>query len=156
MRAKSLEERFWAKVDKRGPDDCWSWRGWHNNDSGYGRLDVQVSGVRRKLYAHRIVYELERGSIPDGFQIDHLCRNRGCVNPAHLEAVTQRTNILRGTGFSARNARKTHCPQGHALTPDNVYSRPLEPNFRTCLTCQNARNRARHERERLLRQRAAA
>jgi hypothetical protein len=73
------------------------------------------------------------GPIPEGLTIDHLCRVRHCVNPAHLEAVSERVNILRGNGAGARNARKTHCVKGHAFTPDNLY-RDYQ-GYRRCRRC---------------------
>ncbi|HEV2928117.1 MAG TPA: HNH endonuclease signature motif containing protein, partial [Propionibacteriaceae bacterium] len=108
--------RFWAKVDRSGgPDACWPWTA-NRMDSGYGRYSIDG---RSKL-AHRISYELSVGSIPDGLQIDHLCRNKPCVNPTHLEAVTQRENLLRGDTVPARNAARTHCANGHEFTPENT------------------------------------
>ena len=136
--ARPATDRFWSKVDKTG--SCWLWTGW-TNGTGYGRFDMPG----QKVYAHRFAYELERGPIPAGMQIDHLCRNRLCVNPAHLEAVTQRENILRGESVQARNARKTHCPKGHEYTDANTYERPdRDPPGRECKTCRDARNQARY------------
>lgn len=130
-------DRFWAKVDRRGPDECWPWVGKRNE--AYGRF--MVDGQFRP--AHRVSYELLRGPIPAGLQIDHLCRNPRCVNPAHLEPVTQRENGLRGMSVPARNARKTHCKWGHEFTPENTrwtagkYGTP----HRHCKACHN---RSRH------------
>ena len=81
---------------------------------GYGRIGVTVAAnQRRTVLVHRAAYELARGPIPEGLQIDHLCRVRACINPSHMEPVTQRTNILRGEAISAKNAKKTTCPRGH-------------------------------------------
>lgn len=99
--------------------------------------------MRRVVRAHRLVYELLVGPIPDGLQLDHLCRNRGCVRPDHLEPVTRRTNILRGTGPSAIHARKTQCPHGHPY--DRTVTR-RGTTERRCSTCENARGRARYHR----------
>lgn len=85
------EAVFWTTVDKR-PDGCWVWTA-HGNNRGYGRF--RVGG--RQAYAHRVAYELRNGPIPPGLTIDHLCRNKMCVNPAHLEPVTLRENALRGS-----------------------------------------------------------
>lgn len=90
--------RFWEKVRKGNPDDCWEWQA-ARNGSGYGQFAIETkrpkTGWRKNSLAHRAAYELEVGPIPDGFHIDHLCRNRLCVNPAHLEAVPQRVNSRR-------------------------------------------------------------
>lgn len=84
--------RFWAKVDKRGPDDCWLWLANKTAPNGHGRFSTGGSMVM----AHRFAYELLVGPIPDGLVIDHLCRVRLCVNPKHLEPVTAVENIKRG------------------------------------------------------------
>lgn len=134
----SLEERFWAKVDKGDGTGCWLWTG-ARNDVGYGQIWVGD----RIVYAHRAAYEMLVGPIPEGMQIDHLCRTPLCVRALdHLEPVTQRENILRGTGFSALNARKTHCPQGHPFSEENTYY--TEHGSRRCRTC----SREHKERER--------
>lgn len=117
MAKPTVEERFWAKVDKT--ETCWLWTAGRNRD-GYGLFSSQRGGQRS---AHRIAYEWERGPIPDGLQIDHLCRVTSCVNPAHLEAVTGRVNMLRGFAPPAINARKTHCINGHEFTPENTFGR---------------------------------
>lgn len=130
-------DRFLAKIrDSEG--GCWEWTG-HVKSNGYGQ--VRVSG--RKFNAHRFAYEALRGPIPDGLVIDHLCRRRNCVNPDHLEPVTTRTNVLRGEGPAARNARRTHCMQGHRFDAVNTYVRP--DGSRTCRSCNNARNRHRRQ-----------
>lgn len=87
----SVEQRFWAKVDRRGSDECWPWTG-AKLQHGYGHLKVGESYPP----AHRVAYELLVGPIPEGLQIDHLCRVRDCVNPAHLEPVTNAENGRRG------------------------------------------------------------
>lgn len=121
------------------PDGCWKWLGNMNLGLGYGM--VQHPQRRRNVPAHRWAYELFVGPIPDGLHVDHLCRNRRCVNPLHLEAVTQRENTLRGMGIAAINARKTHCPKGHEYTPENTYLQgPLKRN-RVCKTCVRERQR---------------
>jgi hypothetical protein len=89
-------------------DDCWEWTGTKER-MGYGQMRYQ----RRMAMAHRVAYMLFVGPIPEGMELDHLCRNRGCVNPDHLEPVDHRTNILRGVSPSAADARKTHCINGH-------------------------------------------
>lgn len=133
--ACSTEERFWEKVDKT--DSCWNWIA-GKNDSGYGKFRLNTSIMLR---AHRYAYEMVKGPIPDGLVLDHLCRNRACVNPDHLEAVTDRVNILRGESPTAVNARATHCKQGHEYTPENTRVRP---NARTCMTCEREKDRRRY------------
>jgi len=127
------EERFWAKVDKT--ETCWLWMGGRNNGYGYFRLGG-TGGPR--AYAHRFAYEQLIGPVPDGLQLDHLCRVRHCVNPAHLEPVTSRENCLRGESLQAANAQKTHCPKGHLYDAANTWI--TAEGWRACRTCQNARN----------------
>ena len=120
-------ERFWRKVDKSG--DCWVWRG-PLNAYGYGNFHIEG----KTHQSHRLSYESLRGPIPDGFEIDHLCRNRRCINPDHLEPVTPYVNNMRSFSFAAVNARKTHCPKGHPLDGDNLYRHPN--GGRMCRTCR--------------------
>lgn len=131
---QSESARFWSKVDKTG--DCWLWTA-ATFPSGYGQF--AVGPPWRRVMAHRWAYEDRFGVIPDGLQIDHLCRNRPCCNPDHLEAVTQHENIMRGESPSAVHARMTECKQGHPLTPDNVYITSV--GNRRCRICTLATNR---------------
>lgn len=87
---------------------CWLWLG-AIGDKGYGSFTV--SG--RSRGAHRVMYQLSVGPIPEGLVIDHLCRTRCCVNPQHMEPVMSRENSIRGIGWAGTNSRKTHCPKGH-------------------------------------------
>ena len=114
--------------------------------SGYGHFHTtQGPGVpARDVYAHRWSYEYHVGPIASGLHIDHLCRNRKCVNPDHLEVVTQRENTLRGVGFAAKNAVKTRCPHGHAYSPDNTYVD--SKGYRHCRTCRRLVDRNRQRR----------
>ena len=130
------EQSFWLRVDRSDPEGCWPWLGRINADTGYG--ECRLLGQPN---AHRVAYIYARGPIPLGLQIDHLCRNRACLNPAHLEVVTQRENILRGTSPSAQHHRQTHCSRGHEFTPENTYR---EANgHRRCRPCYRAWDRAR-------------
>lgn len=115
---------------------CWSWVG-ALNAYGYGKW--RLNG--RLCLAHRIFYKRVKGPIPDGFHLDHLCRNPSCVNPDHLEAVTCRENLLRGIGPSAQHAKKTHCPQGHPYNDTNTY-RPHRGG-RQCIPCRQAAEKRR-------------
>lgn len=99
--------------------------------------------ILRRAYAHRIFYARLVGPVPEGLQLDHLCRNRWCVNPEHLEPVTLRTNVLRGISPTAINAKKHICAHGHELTYDNVYITPS--GSRDCRKCINERSRRRHQ-----------
>ena len=127
------------RVKKGGPDECWRWLMSLTN-YGYGQFFYRRVG----LAAHRIMYEAEHGTIPKGLQIDHLCRNRWCCNPAHMEAVTSRENTLRGMGPSALNARKTHCVHGHPLSGENLRR---EGRKRRCKECGRARCRQHYHRK---------
>lgn len=103
-------------------DDCIVWWGAVQPD-GYGVWPSSGGRYhRRRPYAHRVIYEETLGPIPAGLTLDHLCRNRTCVNPSHLEPVTNRENILRGESLSARRARQTECYRGHPLSGENLYS----------------------------------
>jgi len=126
---------------------CWIWEGYITM-YGYPeivRSGVNVGSAKATRRVHRIVYELLRGPIPDGLQLDHLCRVRCCVNPDHLEVVDSRTNTLRGVSIAAANARKTHCVRGHALSGDNLLLWGRNKD-RVCKTCARAREQAREAR----------
>ena len=99
--------RFWAKVDVSG--DCWEWTA-ACFGNGYGQFRVWPNENHRG--AHCVVWEMLVGPIPEGFEIDHRCKNRACVNPDHLEPVPQIVNLMRSEAWSAVNARKTRCPKG--------------------------------------------
>ncbi len=130
---KPIEQRFWEKVIKK-KKGCWDWNG--NISNGYG----YILKDKHMIPAHRISYELHKGKIPEGLEIDHLCRNRICTNPGHLEAVTSRENVLRGVGLPALYYKQTHCKRGHELSDNNVR---LYRGHRTCLKCEKSRNRKR-------------
>ena len=127
---KTLLERFEEKFIPEPNSGCWLWLA-DVNHKGYGRFRVG----KKKPHAHRVSYELYKGSIPDGFDIDHLCRNHQCVNPDHLEAVTRGENLRRGLGNKGDvNRNKTHCPRGHEYTRENTYINPA--GSRECRTCK--------------------
>lgn len=142
-----LEERLWRRVGVAS-SGCWEWTGVLGG-GGYGR--IRVNGASAPV--HRVAYELIVGAIPDGLQLDHLCRNRSCVNPAHLEPVTPRVNTLRGLSRQAINAMKTHCSRNHPLSGDNLLVRGpnrTHPNgHRVCRECERMRwHRRQDERSR--------
>lgn len=126
------DERFAASTHKT--DSCWEWTG-TIYQNGYGRFMVK----KQQFLAHRVAYEKAYGEIPDGLVIDHLCRNRKCVNPDHLEAVTNEENLFRGSGYRIMNGMDDSCIHGHKYTPENTY---WEPNGRSvrCRTCASQRD----------------
>ena len=149
---KSVDERF-AKKYVVSESGCWVWVG-ANTGNGhklrYGRF--YVDRIHRVTLAHRWSYQRNGGVIPDGMEIDHLCRNTLCVNPAHLEPVTRRENVIRGTSPNAVNAAKTHCINGHALTAENCYAYRW-PKTRQCKACarQSSRNKTAEKNAKALR-----
>lgn len=155
QRVPPIEERFWANVQKT--ETCWLWTG-TRFPKGYGYLNRGGKNRPvRHVYVHRFAYELLVGPIPEGMTIDHIKANgyisRACVKaiadehgPAHLEPVTLQTNLMRGDGPAARNARKTHCIHGHPFDEANTY-RP-KSGGRQCRAC-NRERQARYARNRV-------
>ena len=138
--APPVRDRILQKIRIDSAFGCWVWLG-SKQPAGYGQMTVD--GKLRR--AHRVSYELVKGRIPDGLDLDHLCHNPSCVNPNHLEPVTRRENLLRGNTIPARHAAKTHCINGHALTGDNI---SLSEGFRRCKTCWRNRANKRYQERR--------
>jgi len=142
--SRSVADRFWRKVDRNGPmpercpelGPCWIWLAC-TDQHGYGAIKRGPPGGSR--LAHVVGWELARGAVPDGLELDHLCRNPACVNPDHLEAVTHRQNMERGS-----HATKTHCIRGHPFDPENTIAR--RDGSRACRSCKRDRKRADYRR----------
>lgn len=148
MKSQPIEEytgydmaRFWSKVKVQALSACWPWQA-YIDPAGYGRFRLN----QKVHYAHRLAYASYFHSDEpndETKQIDHLCRNRACQNPTHMEIVTPQINSLRGQTLARRESSKTHCPQGHPYSGDNLYLKP-RPNgrfARICLTCRRAQQR---------------
>lgn len=127
-------------------NDClvWTGDGTRSGQGGYGRLKKKG----QRYLTHRLSYEQNVGPIPDGLTIDHLCRNKRCINPNHLEAVTNRVNVLRSDGITAQAARQTHCQRGHEFTPENTFFHGPDGRWRRCAPCQRMNQAAFRERRR--------
>lgn len=148
-KAVPLQEAFWSRVDRRGPDECWEWRG-HLNGDGYGLLS---RGVGPPIRAHRVSWEMHNGRpIPTGLIVRHSCDNPPCINPNHLLIGTRADNMA-DTMSRGRHAsqRQTHCAQGHPFSPENTYPRRKDGRVygracRAChlvaMKCQRAKRRA--------------
>ena len=130
--------RFWAKVDiPFTPGSCWTWMAGRNGD-GYGTFQLTIAPKRYSAVgAHRLAYVALVGELPEGMEIDHLCRNRACVRPDHLEPVDHRANVLRGNAPAALIARRPTCPEGHP------YDRIEAGRYRRCSVCRH-KNRQIH------------
>lgn len=141
MALETAEARFWRFVQKDA-GGCWNWTG--VLFGGYGRLFLRRgrAGVAR---AHRFSYELLVGPIPDGLDLDHLCRNRRCVNPAHLEPVTCGENVVRSPiSRPGQQVRQTHCKRGHLFDAENTHVTPK--GKRHCRACDRLKANARYHR----------
>lgn len=156
--AKPVHERLADKVDRRGPAECWPFMR-SLDTKGYGRFMLNPGELgataRTWVTASRVAFLLSNDStIDDARSVDHECHNvdtsceggatcphRACCNPAHLSGVTQRENVLAGRG-----GRRDHCPQGHAMTPDNLVQSDLTRGHWRCRTCRNTQKRAAYQR----------
>lgn len=131
-----IEARFWRYVQKGETGECWIWKG---TVSRYGQIRLRNGKTAR---AHRVAYELFNGPIPEGFTIDHLCMNKLCVNPEHLEAVTSKENTHRGLAIlGSPKSYMTHCKRGHRLSKENLDPSPAYGKFgyRSCMVCKRER-----------------
>lgn len=129
MRGEPFDARYTVE-----PNGCWVWQ--RAKSQGYGYY--KIPGEKRVVRAHRFMYEREVGPIPEGLTLDHLCRNRACVNPAHLEPVSRGENVLRGESPAAQHARATTCVNGHPFNDANTYIRPGR-GTRECRACFRSR-----------------
>lgn len=139
--------RFWDKVFPEPNSGCWLWGG-AMNSRGYGLFSMTRSGGKRVYRVHRLAYEAENGPIPVGLQIDHLCCVKLCVNPAHLEPVTNDENARRrwlGGYHKKRPRRRTHCPKGHPYEGSNirVKSEKNGKRYQACRECLRAAEKRR-------------
>jgi hypothetical protein len=132
-----MYEDYWRyspyKYEPEPMSGCWVWMG-SLSGNGYGRFGKKV--------AHRVIYELLRGPIPEGMEADHMCNNIICVNPDHIRPSMPRDNKMRGNGVCALHSRKTQCVNGHEFTVENTYNPPKRPGRRYCKTCTKNRKRA--------------
>lgn len=138
MLPSTVPARMASKIQRDPETGCWRWTG-ARDSRGYGNVRVG-RGVRK---AHRIIYELVRGPIDSTLDCDHLCRQRSCVRPSHIEPVPHKVNVRRGaarTVPAARQRAKTHCPRGHAYNWENTYVQP-STGGRCCRTCDREKKR---------------
>lgn len=137
VRGGSNEERFWPKVEPTG--FCWIWKG-SLGRHGHGYFNLGADENRRGVAAHKFAYETLVGIVPDGLELDHLCRNPPCVNPDHLEPVTHAENLRRGFAPSNVINRRQVCGEGHDISkPEQVYV--TKSGRRTCKKCTARRQR---------------
>jgi hypothetical protein len=147
---RPLVDRVREKMAVADPDWCWPWLG-ARLPAGYGKIGMGKRGTW--ALAHRVVYELAWGPIPDGLVIDHLCGHPCCVNPLHLDAVPQRINLVRGLTPNMILHEANVCKYGHALTPDNVYvERRGKYTCRRCKICTKERQGLYRQEKQLLAQ----
>lgn len=132
-------DRFWDKIQIDDLTGCWNWIAAIDRD-GYGVFRETTNKHDSCGRAHKFAYQHYVGVVPANKQLDHICRNRRCANPKHLEIVTLIQNVMRGESFSAVNARKTHCIHGHPLSGDNLYVQP-STGYRYCRECKRISGR---------------
>jgi len=151
-----IKDRIERRIEKTA--GCWEWTG-HINRWGYGLITLPrsthgayVNGTPKSIGVHRAAYQVFVGPVPEGMQLDHLCRNRACCNPDHLEPVTLVENLARGESPSAINARKTECVKGHPFDEANTHINPQ--GHRVCRICATTARRA-HARAKAAARRAA-
>ena len=139
-------DRVLAKTIVGTKDECWPWLGQltKGNRHGYAKIRHRIAGKWYTVPAHRITYEHFIAPFPKGLVSDHTCRNRGCVNPWHIDPVTSRENTMRGENIAAIYAKATHCIHGHAFTQLNTRIRP-DGIKRTCRECDKLRSRLRRK-----------
>ena len=135
---KTIRQYIEQHIEPVTESGCWIWMG-TTKDNGYGQFKWKY----KALLAHRESYKTYRGQIPGALQVDHLCRVRCCVNPDHLELVSCKENVIRGTGPSATNASKTHCKRGHKFNKANTYYIKGTNDNRACRICSRIKTRER-------------
>lgn len=142
-----MSVRLWGRIAEP-PSGCWLWLG-NTTRNGYGQISMGGRKTQRMHMTHRLVWELLVGEIPTGLELDHLCRQRSCCNPAHLEPVTRRENLVRGKTIIADAVGRTHCIHGHEFTPENTYLD--RRGKRGCRECRAASCRRYEERKKACR-----
>lgn len=141
---RPIAERAMDKFIPEPNSGCWLWIGSAMNGYGRIRLGSKSEGT---VAAHRVIYEALRGPVPDGLELDHLCRNPSCVNPDHMEPVTHRENTIRGDAMKNGwwHREKTHCPQGHPYSPENTrFKGGPRRRFRACRACSRIADKRRY------------
>ena len=147
---KKIVDRFWSKVVLAGEDDCWLWKG-SLSPKGYGSFATSVTSI-----ASRVAVIIDGREIPEGMVVDHICKERSCVNPRHLRVATHFVNsVLNSDSPVGRNFRKTHCPRGHALVAGNLEAYDLTIGHRRCTICKrDSRRRQEIKKTRVRKSRA--